>query len=129
MIRQPPRSTRTDTLFPYTTLFRSQRATRRFVQSRIAAGGLDLAVGDLAIDADQHAQHDRAGFAEAVGDRRVFRRTAAATTDLEGDGWRRSDHGWRRRGLVLTGDRVLGRGGGEVDFRGRPARRGRGWER
>src|SRR3546814_8610703 len=26
MIRRPPRSTRTDTLFPYTTLFRSQRA-------------------------------------------------------------------------------------------------------
>src|SRR3546814_11629215 len=25
MIRQPPRSTRTDTLFPYTTLFRSDR--------------------------------------------------------------------------------------------------------
>src|SRR3546814_9195432 len=33
MIRRPPRSTRTDTLFPYTTLFRSQenkvRANRR----------------------------------------------------------------------------------------------------
>src|SRR3546814_14211283 len=27
MIRLPPRSTRTDTLFPYTTLFRSVRAT------------------------------------------------------------------------------------------------------
>src|SRR3546814_8902608 len=26
MIRRPPRSTRTDTLFPYTTLFRSQAA-------------------------------------------------------------------------------------------------------
>src|SRR3546814_4068813 len=26
MIRRPPRSTRTDTLFPYTTLFRSPRA-------------------------------------------------------------------------------------------------------
>src|SRR3546814_3134932 len=26
MIRRPPRSTRTDTLFPYTTLFRSWRA-------------------------------------------------------------------------------------------------------
>src|SRR3546814_17620490 len=26
MLRQPPRSTRTDTLFPYTTLFRSQDA-------------------------------------------------------------------------------------------------------
>src|SRR3546814_1680718 len=31
MIRRPPRSTRTDTLFPYTTLFRSRRCTRRHV--------------------------------------------------------------------------------------------------
>src|SRR3546814_5127227 len=29
MIRRPPRSTRTDTLFPYTTLFRSSSATSR----------------------------------------------------------------------------------------------------
>src|SRR3546814_20493933 len=28
MIRRPPRSTRTDTLFPYTTLFRSPRRER-----------------------------------------------------------------------------------------------------
>src|SRR3546814_20624139 len=28
MIRRPPRSTRTDTLFPYTTLFRSARGSR-----------------------------------------------------------------------------------------------------
>src|SRR3546814_7662151 len=28
MIRRPPRSTRTDTLFPYTTLFRSERCPR-----------------------------------------------------------------------------------------------------
>src|SRR3546814_2925007 len=28
MIRRPPRSTRTDTLFPYTTLFRSDAPTR-----------------------------------------------------------------------------------------------------
>src|SRR3546814_4751362 len=27
MIRRPPRSTRTDTLFPYTTLFRSHQST------------------------------------------------------------------------------------------------------
>src|SRR3546814_16070812 len=27
MIRRPPRSTRTDTLFPYTTLFRAQHAS------------------------------------------------------------------------------------------------------
>src|SRR3546814_7665461 len=29
MIRRPPRSTRTDTLFPYTTLFRSCEGARR----------------------------------------------------------------------------------------------------
>src|SRR3546814_3290815 len=29
MIRRPPRSTRTDTLFPYTTLFRSSRQRKR----------------------------------------------------------------------------------------------------
>src|SRR3546814_8950039 len=29
MIRRPPRSTRTDTLFPYTTLFRSEDRTAR----------------------------------------------------------------------------------------------------
>src|SRR3546814_5904489 len=35
MIRRPPRSTRTDTLFPYTTLFRSprQRGKSRVVES------------------------------------------------------------------------------------------------
>src|SRR3546814_6424807 len=32
MIRRPPRSTRTDTLFPYTTLFRSYRRYRRYGQ-------------------------------------------------------------------------------------------------
>src|SRR3546814_17555384 len=31
MIRRPPRSTRTDTLFPYTTLFRSVGAEKQFV--------------------------------------------------------------------------------------------------
>src|SRR3546814_13553499 len=29
MIRRPPRSTRTDTLFPYTTLFRSEELARQ----------------------------------------------------------------------------------------------------
>src|SRR3546814_4447818 len=33
MIRRPPRSTRTDTLFPYTTLFRSPRQFRPVVRS------------------------------------------------------------------------------------------------
>src|SRR3546814_12769735 len=41
MIRRPPRSTRTDTLFPYTTLFRSVWVTRRHVHvDRIASAWL-----------------------------------------------------------------------------------------
>src|SRR3546814_6523694 len=35
MIRRPPRSTRTDTLFPYTTLFRSTGDRWRLVGERI----------------------------------------------------------------------------------------------
>src|SRR3546814_17080976 len=34
MIRRPPRSTRTDTLFPYTTLFRSRSCALRSRQQR-----------------------------------------------------------------------------------------------
>src|SRR3546814_4963149 len=37
MIRRPPRSTRTDTLFPYTTLFRSFQANIVVVAERIDA--------------------------------------------------------------------------------------------
>src|SRR3546814_2654782 len=40
MIRRPPRSTRTDTLFPYTTLFRSLR---------FGMGGYDGAFGEAIV--------------------------------------------------------------------------------
>src|SRR3546814_2443238 len=52
MIRRPPRSTRTDTLFPYTTLFRSpvERASRRTIRTH----------PDGALPADRIAQ-DRKG--------------------------------------------------------------------
>src|SRR3546814_3434855 len=56
MIRRPPRSTRTDTLFPYTTLFRSQRAVGIAVVIfvyvllfEIDGGGSDAVIG-LEID-------------------------------------------------------------------------------
>src|SRR3546814_12014988 len=57
MIRRPPRSTRTDTLVPYTTLFRSElvrRAPLDRAERRIALVGLadlakDVAVGDEVI--------------------------------------------------------------------------------
>src|SRR3546814_19952898 len=38
MIRRPPRSTRTDTLFPYTTLFRSARSLEGGVSGRFRIG-------------------------------------------------------------------------------------------
>src|SRR3546814_11827553 len=40
MIRRPPRSTRTDTLFPYTTLFRSQIAENAGHDGGVVAGRL-----------------------------------------------------------------------------------------
>src|SRR3546814_7716049 len=40
MIRRPPRSTRTDTLFPYTTLFRSDCAQRQFGERHPRAADL-----------------------------------------------------------------------------------------
>src|SRR3546814_16512939 len=75
MIRRPPRSTRTDTLFPYTTLFRSSRLeevraalAERTVPALVERGqrgqkhvaqigerGLDL-VGDVELFAPQHAR-------------------------------------------------------------------------
>src|SRR3546814_7404417 len=46
MIRRPPRSTRTDTLFPYTTLFRSAAADRtRFRPVQFSRGALRLRRG------------------------------------------------------------------------------------
>src|SRR3546814_17959221 len=50
MIRRPPRSTRTDTLFPDTTLFRSEPAHRVRVRSALLPGrlaGPSRAAGDV----------------------------------------------------------------------------------
>src|SRR3546814_1812628 len=38
MIRRPPRSTRTDTLFPYTTLFRSRKPQIRASKTSLHSG-------------------------------------------------------------------------------------------
>src|SRR3546814_2587132 len=44
MLRRPPSSTRTDTLFPYPTLFRSRQGPRSRID--IGDGFLNLAVGE-----------------------------------------------------------------------------------
>src|SRR3546814_16248033 len=56
MIRRPPRSTRTDTLFPYTTLFRSLRLKLSLKPSLELALGrsADLRRGGLAILEKDH---------------------------------------------------------------------------
>src|SRR3546814_2798290 len=57
MIRRPPRSTRTDTLFPYTTLFRSEAKT-------VAAVGRHLqATQRLCVGMQRPAQHRSTGRA------------------------------------------------------------------
>src|SRR3546814_5280999 len=48
MIRRPPRSTRTDTLFPYTTLFRSLIGTPVGVALGLAGAGL-IWIADLGV--------------------------------------------------------------------------------
>src|SRR3546814_3480383 len=59
MIRRPPRSTRTDTLFPYTTLFRSQNLPVYAELLDAHAAGVDWAEGgrlilglDVAVDGE-----------------------------------------------------------------------------
>src|SRR3546814_12088654 len=64
MIRRPPRSTLTDTLFPYTTLFRSVHRGERSGQSLAALVDHALhelfATGDIVDQADHHAGRDHA---------------------------------------------------------------------
>src|SRR3546814_16483152 len=59
MIRRPPRSTRTDTLFPYTTLFRSARLPVFVVGQQRIDRDAELAPGGAAT-----GQHDQPAVAE-----------------------------------------------------------------
>src|SRR3546814_19759742 len=60
MIRRPPRSTRPDTLFPYTTLFRSPPAATGLI-SRVPVDRLDDAQPGQTIIVDVTAQDYRPG--------------------------------------------------------------------
>src|SRR3546814_2013311 len=60
MIRRPPRSTRTDTLFPYTTLFRSLRPTPRPASCRwttFEEGARPMAINHLAVKSVRSEEH------------------------------------------------------------------------
>src|SRR3546814_7556432 len=57
MIRRPPRSTRTDTLFPYTTLFRSRAVATTITITRPISTSIH---GDTIVLPDSGRRHERA---------------------------------------------------------------------
>src|SRR3546814_948865 len=75
MIRRPPRSTRTDTLFPYTTLFRSSGDGHRVVRigtHALRAGATSTLRGRLRQHSGSHSgsgSHRGSIFRPLTGDR------------------------------------------------------------
>src|SRR3546814_12877434 len=59
MIRRPPRSTRTDTLFPYTTLFRSSQIPGRSLLSRLTDHYLQIIANRAPIGFEAEYERDR----------------------------------------------------------------------
>src|SRR3546814_7951 len=78
MIRRPPRSTRTDTLFPYTTLFRSKVAEGRpHIVDRIKDGDVQLIFNTT--EGWQSLQDSQSIRASALGADIAYYTTAAAS--------------------------------------------------
>src|SRR3546814_6617551 len=80
MLRRPPRSTRTDTLFPYTTLFRSVLLRAR-VSIRFAK--LEIKSGAVATDTEIEAHVDTRFEHEAVADTERRQRSEEHTSELQ----------------------------------------------
>src|SRR3546814_13506920 len=112
MIRRPPRSTRTDTLFPYTTLFRSSLQARDADDGGVVAvevlAGEQLA--DLELDELQDLlvvdhvglvqRDEQVRHADLLGEQNVL-------TGLRHRAVGRRDHEARAVHLSGTGDHVL----------------------
>src|SRR3546814_14080725 len=88
MIRRPPRSTRTDTLFPYTTLFRSGELSPRHRRTHLDRGEREHPLlGEMRIARHQAAEAAAAhARAEAIDqrDQRAVTRLAAVERELHG---------------------------------------------
>src|SRR3546814_4060845 len=79
MIRRPPRSTRTDTLFPYTTLFRSPRASPTYDRG----GGRDRSWSSRASDSSTRCGAARARDGNSGRDRPTNCRSEEHTSELQ----------------------------------------------
>src|SRR3546814_17120728 len=83
MIRRPPRSTRTDTLFPYTTLFRSDLVD--LDQDRVAHAALDAFLEDPRVGDEQVVADQLHLLAQARGQLRPAIPVVLAPAILDGD--------------------------------------------
>src|SRR3546814_3573899 len=99
MLRRPPRSTRTDPLFPYTTLFRSRL---RHDLGRVAGNAGDLMaaaqqfVGDARTDAARNAdEYDVHGVLRKQWQYPMLAPPPAPTKPVARDGQLRIMHQWR----------------------------------
>src|SRR3546814_10105573 len=81
MIRRPPRSTRTDTLFPYTTLFRSSR--RHHSRHRLHCAGPDSARRDLRTWRLRFMGQLERAWRQGVSGRECARRSEEHTSELQ----------------------------------------------
>src|SRR3546814_20273155 len=139
MIRRPPRSTRTDTLFPYTTLFRS----RVVAEHHAADAAVGIAQQRAGPASAARAAADRgAADADSAGGHLDFHALARGAGDAAGDEDEGALGDGEVEGVAITAwivdqrvPRDLGlaaeRDGGAVDEHQRhpPARRGRSEER
>src|SRR3546814_20508278 len=103
MIRRPLRSTRTDTLFPYTTLFRSASLSRDGLRHELDLGHFVEVLGCCReVDSSRAPLGPRnRGPAPPGSPRRTPHRRAPPDTDRKSDGVGKSvsvrvDLGWRR---------------------------------
>src|SRR3546814_4742325 len=121
MIRRPPRSTRTDTLFPYTTLFRSESEADE--DGELAPDG----IGDRAEEqlAEHHAEDEESddelrilGLGDGQGGADVAqRRQHGVDAERRQRGRQREQRdelGQAERWLDRLGHRCRGYGGGEA---------------
>src|SRR3546814_11542458 len=103
MIRRPPRSTRTDTLFPYTTLFRSHSASSYDAANDRVDHRRERRLGAIALTSGQ------AGRGENAEDDVAVRMAAVRGKGLGLIGWGPAAQALRQRASYRSEERRVGK--------------------